>query len=523
MDAHLFRMFAKAALPLLTDARIDKIQEPAQGLLTLSLHGRGPRRQLFWSYRRAMPFCFLSESKLSAGKAPPAQIMRLRKYFSDRRIISAVPQFAQRRLWLLTAGREDSGPAVPWLCLDLVKGPSLHFLEADQAPQEDQPQWPAPEELGEACRNWRDWPVLTPSLRKHLNELDEPDRWAVMEDLRLGSGSLFLRLNESKRVTWAGAWPASGGKGGSMAEIFREDWLKGLERAGNDLILRRMHEEDQDRLLAPLRKKRERKLRILKKLEDDEKRLLLMAAREEDGRALRDCLWRHDSAGHLKELEAGGRKIALNDKYSLLENMERFFHEAKRGKRGLKALSERKAALLDEIALLENADAAAAGPLADSAAQKRPALSKAAALRASLPKNVGLFISSDGRAIFRGKDANGNRAVLRLAQGHDLWAHVETGQGAHVLIRRRFPGEELSYKTLSEAASLAAVKSWFKDAGSCSVMFAEARHVKPAKNGPPGKVVIDRLFKTELFKIDTEIERKLLDNENKGGLERRDL
>lgn len=511
MEAHLFRLFAQAAAPFFRDAGIEKIQEPEPGLLTMNLRGPGWKKQLNWSFSRQLPFCFLSDSRLAAGKSPSASIMRLRKYFSGRRIASAVFQFCQRRLWLLASGRPDSSPqkTVPWLCLDLVKGPSLHFLEAEEAPREDNPRWPKPEELAEACQNWRDWPVLTPPLRKYLADLEEPDRWALMEDLRPACGALFLY--QTDKVARISAWPLALREGESCQELFREDWLKGFERAGNDLVLRKLHESGQDRLLAPLRKKRERKLRILQKLEEDEKRLRSMAARGEDGEILRAQLWRYDGGSHLSGIETGDRMIPLNEKYSLLENMERFFHESKRGKRGLEALSQRKAALLEEISSLEKADG---GELAERTEKEPEApVSRISALRMNLPKDVQGLLSSDGHILLRGKSAKGNRTVLRLAQPHDLWGHVETGQGAHVLIRRKFPGEEISGETFAEAASLAAVKSWFKDAGSCSVMFAEARHVKPAKNGPPGKVIIDKMFRTGLFQIDSEIEAKLAKRE----------
>ena len=36
MDAHLFRLFCSAACPLLTGARLAKVQEPAEGVLTFN-------------------------------------------------------------------------------------------------------------------------------------------------------------------------------------------------------------------------------------------------------------------------------------------------------------------------------------------------------------------------------------------------------------------------------------------------------------------------------------------------------
>lgn len=523
MDAHLFRLFALAAGPFLLDSRIEKIQEPEQGILSLNLYGHNEKKQLCWSYRRNAPYCFLSEEKLASGRHPSAQIMRLRKYFNGRRIVSAVFQYCQRKLWLLPStesGVEREG--LPWLCLDLVRGPSMHFLPPEDAPQEDDPEWPQSSELSQACDQWRLWPILTPLLRKSLAEMEEPDRWALMEDLRIASGFLFLYLKDidgAEQVARIAAWPLALKEGEKCLELEREDWLKGFERAGNDLVLRRLHENEQDRLLAPMQKKLKKLRSILDKLQQDEKRLRGMVEKEKDGQALRNRLWRFDSESHMPKLELeDGQQIILNEKYNLKDNMESFFHTAKRGKRGLRMLSERKTELLAEIAKLENAGsqlmpAPASDKENDNAQTKSPAISRLNALRANLPANVQALFSTDGHILLRGKDAKGNRSALRLAQGHDLWAHVETGQGAHVIIRRKFPGEDLTEQTLAEAASLAAVKSWHKDEASCSVMFAQVRHVKGAKNGPAGKVVIDKLFRTGIFRIDADIENKLALNE----------
>lgn len=524
MDAHLFRLFSSAAGPFLRGCMVEKIQEPEEGLLTLSLYAHNEKRQLYWSHRRDAPYCFLSKARLSANKAPSAQVMRIRKYFNGRRIVSAVFQYCQRKLWLLASsepcGEKEGG--LPWLCLDLIKGPSLHFLSVEEAPQEDDPKWPEAAELAKACEQWREWPILTPMLRKSLAEMDDLDRRALIEDLRIASGSIFLYLkeiNDAEQVVRIAAWPLDLKEGESCLELEREAWLQGFERAGNDLVLRKFHENEQDRLLAPMRKRLKRLHNILDKVEQDEKRLRHMAEKEKEGLGIRDNLWRFDSDIHIPELElADGQRILLDKKYDLKANMERFFHTAKRGKRGLAALEERRNELLSEIANLEKADKetvlpSRATPKTNNTIIRKASLSRRNALQANLPKNVRLLFSTDGHMLLLGKDARGNRSALRLAQGHDLWVHVESGQGAHVIIRRKFPGEELTEQTLAEAASLAAIKSWHKDEASCSVMFAEARHVKGPKNAPAGKVIIDRLWRTDIFRIDADIEKKLSLNE----------
>lgn len=86
MDAHLFRRFCDTLLPLLAGARLEKLQEPAPDMLTLTFYGAGRKRQLCLRFGRKEPFCFLTEHRISAGHAPSARLMRLRKYAADRRV-----------------------------------------------------------------------------------------------------------------------------------------------------------------------------------------------------------------------------------------------------------------------------------------------------------------------------------------------------------------------------------------------------------------------------------------------------
>lgn len=234
MDAHLFRRLCEDLTPQLTGARIEKLQEPAPGLLVLTWYGGGRKRQLCLRYARKEPFCFLSASRITAGKAPSAQIMRLRKYASGRRIASCVVRFCARQIWLLLAGGDNAlmadqggkgseadAPRLAWLLLDLREGPSLLFLPEDQAPEEEAPDWPAPDTLPQALQDWRAWPVLTPALRRTLACLEEPEQWALVEDLRAGGGDVFCygpALPEAAEISMNGAGGQfSGGQFQGMA------------------------------------------------------------------------------------------------------------------------------------------------------------------------------------------------------------------------------------------------------------------------------------------------------------------
>ena len=134
----------------------------------------------------------------------------------------------------------------------------------------------------------------------------------------------------------------------------------------------------------------------------------------------------------------------------------------------------------------------------------------AAGMLATLPKSVQLFVSSDGFALLRGRDAKGNLAVRKLAAPHDIWLHAENGPGSHVIIRRTHGGQDVPVSTLDEAGSLAASKSWQKDAARARIQYAEVRHVKPMRNAPAGTVRIDKVLASREVPVDATLEEKLL-------------
>lgn len=193
MDAHLFRRFCDLLLPLLTGARLEKLQEPAPGILTLTFYGSGRKRQLCLRFGRKEPFCFLTESRISTGHAPTAQLMRLRKYAADRRVVACVAQFWQRRLWLLLGGAAEPAPgtSLTWLLLDLREGASLHFLDAQDGPETEDARWPAPAELARARSDWRQWPCSRPPCAAAWSGWKNPNSgpcWKICA----GAGAMFF-------------------------------------------------------------------------------------------------------------------------------------------------------------------------------------------------------------------------------------------------------------------------------------------------------------------------------------------
>ena len=530
MDAHLFRRFCRELAPRIADAWLEKIQEPVPGLischLTLPNRKAGRKVQLCLRADRRDPFLFLTTSRLAAGHAPGAQIMRLRKYTQGRRVMATVSRFAERQLWLLMGGRSEAAEDAPagksiWVVLDLRQGALLRFCSPEEQPREEELHWPAPEELEDACCHWRNWPVLTPALRRALPFWDPLDRQALLEDLRLGDGDLFFYRPDAEQPgeppCRISAWPLPAPLLGKAPEHWHEhieeDILGAVERAGQLLALDVLARQASDAAALPLTRRSRKLNRLLDKLREEEQRLDAMCAAREQGLALQAQLWRWPADFRAASVElppdaAGqGRVLSLDPRYTVRENMARFFHMARRGERGRVHLEERRRLLRQELAALEAAREAArrGGPVPDAAA---------AAVRAplpeALPRNVQLFVSEDGFVLLRGRDARGNAAARKLAAPHDIWLHADGGPGSHVIIRRAHAGQEIPERTLDQAGGLAANKSWLRDAARARILYAEVRHIRSLRGAGPGTVRMDKIWCSRDVPVDPSLELRLL-------------
>lgn len=668
MDAHVFRRCCDVLVPLLTGARLEKIQSPAPDVHVFTVFMQGRKQQLYLRAGRQQPFLFLSAEKSSTGAPPSAPVMRLRKFVGGRRIAACSPDWAGRRLSLLC------GPVLEglhkgeecWLVLDLREGPFLWMgrtccaLEGEvpagaaaeaataipsgisvkagagdiaasaaepaavaegegsvtapaQGAEREAPacpvlpapvRWPAPEYLDEACAQWRNWPVLTPALRRTLPHLDALDRQALLVDLEYGGGDIYTYTAENGG-TELSAWPLPAAQRKGRREAVREDVLPAVAEAAAAQVLGDLTRAARAHAAAPLEREAARLGRILEKQLAEEARLTAMCAAQQDALALQAVLWccpqdmrgvaldvppesglenaggQHaaesargemlknaagrqlaagaaggqkianaadracaagrqgmtdgqtlaDAAGEqcaadgvegfprvpvagsdgtLPPVPAGWRRLKLDPRLSLRENMEALFHKAKRGKRGLAFVAERRALVQQAQQAAQDAAARARMGLTPALAPRKAAAPEAGTVLArALPKGVQGFVSSDGFAVLRGRDVKGNLAVLRLASPHDIWLHVEGGPGSHAVIRRGFAGQEIPERTLLEAGALVLCKSWQKDNDRATVLYAEARHIKPMRNAAPGMVRIDKVFTTRVVPADAEAERRL--------------
>ena len=566
MDSHSFRIIAAELIRLLDGARLEKIHGPVPGLYAFVLFAQGKKRRLLFRFERQRPLLLFSAVKPDNPAVPSAAVMRLRKYCQGRRLGPGRADFAARQLLFpLAAAPGEKGM---WLLLDLAAGafvapePPPGFGEAPAWPDASVTDelcgiaWQKRQKEGP----WQRWAVLTPFLRETLAALDPLEGRALMVDLEAGGGELFLYADQHGTPALYSAWPlpepllerrrlaplltaADEGLAFAPWQAPAAELLPGypslacvtlvdepvLFSALGDMLRKRERE--------PERKADKKTSRLLAKLAGEETRLRAMLALREDAKALQAELWRYPAdarrdAVDVTDAQGRVRRVELDPLVSVRDNMQRMFKQSDRGARGLAMLEERRRGLLrtdgpapptpTDDALHRSSETRGIGagtaapdahelsgpgaeqPGPDTASRNSGAREFPYPEGQNAPRGVARYLSSDGFVLLRGKNAKGNQLLLKLGKGHDLWLHAEDGPSAHLLIRRSHAVEDVPERTLQEAATLVAEKSWQRQDARARIMVALAKYVHPVKGGAPGQVRVDQVLQSLVVALNAD-------------------
>ncbi len=233
-----------------------------------------------------------------------------------------------------------------------------------------------------------------------------------------------------------------------------------------------------------------------------------IAAELEKARELEQLRWEgemifaflHELRPGQEALEVEGRRIALDPRRSPVEQAQERFRQYDKAKSALSGLPERLAAAdarlagLDQLmAMLEISDEyAQIEQLAQEAEElgylrEHPDPLQAGRRRRAQQARPLHLVSSDGFDIFVGRSARQNEEVtFRIGRGEDLWVHVRTIHGAHVIVRSG--GREVPERTIEEAAGLAAYFSQAQGEAAVEVDVCRRSLVRKVPGGPPGLV-----------------------------------
>jgi predicted ribosome quality control (RQC) complex YloA/Tae2 family protein len=123
-----------------------------------------------------------------------------------------------------------------------------------------------------------------------------------------------------------------------------------------------------------------------------------------------------------------------------------------------------------------------------------------------LPKR---YVTSDGLEVWVGRSDEGNDYLTtKLANGNDLFFHVEGYPGSHTILRldgKKDPPQE----SLLEASELAVQFSKMKDATKATIHIAPIKHVHKPKDAKPGLVYVNKGSTLQLRRDPKRLERIL--------------
>jgi hypothetical protein len=316
-----------------------------------------------------------------------------------------------------------------------------------------------------------------PPPLKRFKERFGPDLEAALagerEDVLPGEGSLFVRHH---------AWS--------------------LERAAKLVLAPRTAGDD--RKLAVERKRLERYRDALAQDRERHSRALGLRAQAQ---ALAAELYRlRGVSGRVELLD--GRALELPAGQRAEETVQRWFGAVKRAERGLERVAQLEAEWRRQMIELEKREAdrqaAASGqppplqaprpPAAQRTEQRGRKMEKPDKRKDARADGKGKAFRSvmvEGFEVLIGKgDADNDQLTFKVAAPLDLWLHVASCPGSHVVVRNPERISELPRGLIERAAELAAFFSKARDSGKVEVHYCRVADVSKPRGFPPGKVLL---------------------------------
>lgn len=512
MEASFFRFLTDELRPVLEGVRIEKIFGPGENVWTLRLGLRGERKHLLFRPAKSAGLLFLSGQKPANPFQAPARVMWFRKRVAGRIILSTHADWANLRLALRLTPRKEPGHGT-YLILDIREG---LFLRDELEPGYDtQTDWPELSRILDDREVWRDYPHLSPPLRKVLRALPAGDAQSLLQRLKSGTAGQFFvsektdpkaaELPPEKRLGLSLVWQDS-----PEPHSF-DSAIDAAAYHGERVLFPYLEQAEANPELSRLKAKRKKVRRAMAKLEQDAARLQRMMDGKTQAEALQAELYRFKGVEDVSEVEVthpehGVMTVPLDPQLSPTQNMERLFKKAAKAERGFVHLARRRNELGKELARLEAAPVAERERIVRKTDDRQPP---------SLPKKyrglaVSCFLSSDGFLLIRGKNKKANHDILsKAASPFDYWFHAKDGPSSHLILKRDYPNQDVPLDTLRQAAALVGLKSFHKDSGRAEVMFALVKDVRKVKGWAHGQVAVDEILGTVVADLAPELENRL--------------
>ena len=497
MEANFFRFAALELKERIVGLRIEKIFDPAPGALTIDVGSAG---YVVFFASPSRGFFFLSRAKPDNKQQPSGEVMWLRKRTRSRRIMDVRIDWPGRRMaWQI--GREP----LSYLLFDVRNG--VKIVDQLEEGFGAEPDWPDIDDIRDSSRIWERFPQMTPSVRHLLASMSSARGREVLDTLKTGVHAGAFWVTGTGKVGRLSLWKPE--KGDAMSF---QTALEAAEGYGFPYISSLVNEDLQ------IDRQRSKKLKRLKKslqrLDQDEGRLVDMVEGRAQGRMLQANLYRLNGGLRMKSIALADEQgeeclVVLNPARTVLENMQRFFTRAKKGERGLPLVRQRREYLQNQYETVLHAKMEV--PVAQQEISRSTVPKKV-----SIPKKyrelaVHLYRTDDHFLLIRGKNQKANHQLLsQLASPFDYWFHAQDGPGAHVILKRDFESQEIPRKSIEQAAVIAALSSWQRDADRARVLCARVRDVRKIKGAALGQVQVDQVLESVVVDMDPELEGRLI-------------
>lgn len=280
------------------------------------------------------------------------------------------------------------------------------------------------------------------------------------------------------------------GEGGLLAR--HRAWS--LERAAKQILAPRLARTDRK-----LHAERKRLERYREALAEDRRRHGSALGLKAKAQAVSAELYRlRGQAGRLELLD--GSTVDLPEGQRAEEAVQRWFSAVKRAERGLGRVDELERELARQFRELEQKEAAppqaepllkATRPSAKAALKSRKPMDKKETPRADGKGKAFRSLMVDGFEVLIGKgDADNDLLTFKVAAPLDLWLHVASTPGSHVVVRNPDRISEFPRAVVERAAELAAFYSKARDGGKVEVHYCRAADVSKPRGFPAGKVLL---------------------------------
>ncbi|MDD3313785.1 MAG: hypothetical protein PHP91_16770, partial [Pseudodesulfovibrio sp.] len=312
MEANFFRFLAVELGTFLSGRRIDKIHQPAPNVWTVKIQNTGTPLFLLFRPAKSAGHFFLSPTKPANPQQVAAMAMWFRKRLANRKVVAWHADWPALRLALELSPR-DNPPCGRFLVFDCREGLSL-IEELDEG-YTRQPDWPALEDVIDDPDVWRDYPQISPPLRRELTRRPLPEALSIYLSLAGGTADAFYLETSEGEAQPPVAWPVAG------AEAFASA-LEAANAHGERTLfpLLEMAEDRPERVQLSRARKKIR--RNLAKLDEEAARLEGFSEERARGEALQAALYRLKDAEGLESVvvdhpERGPMTVPLNPHLSV--------------------------------------------------------------------------------------------------------------------------------------------------------------------------------------------------------------